>query len=258
MPAAARLTQVLSRFSKGVDTARAINFGPSGGSSCPSSCQFNVTGNPHWQPADGWCYAMRFEAQRPVLRNKLALLLTMTVALICQRALAELKANRASGVIIDHIRFCSAGSIRPFQTLTKKDQVYLVRLCKWIAAKIQAAWLPIADEIEAGLYRSLIGQWITVRLSADNDRFLTYGGPCSTVAGRNGDLWQTKVAIARDLARKRYLLLGRKTIVCPEIVQAWQSRWGHGRTAAKAHCGSRGNGCDACCNRDLDVVFPKT
>lgn len=249
---------ILSNFAKGTQLAKAINFGPSGGSNCPSTCQLNVTGNPNWQPADGWCYAMRLELYRPVLLNRLTQLLKLSVADICLRAMSELHNLLQIGINIHHVRFCSAGSMRQFASLSRRDRLMFVRFAQWLAHHIPTTWLPIADELEARQYSRLIGKWITVRHSVSNDRFLSCTTPCSTVVGQVGQTWHSKLAQAYELAKCRLAATGRKTIVCPAIVQAWQYRWGHGKNAPKAKCGSRGNGCDACCNRNLDIVFPKT
>jgi hypothetical protein len=249
------LKTAFGSFGKGLDGSIAFNFGQSGGVYCDISCVAHPDHiGPNKLQGKLACYAARLELQRKSMRVNLDRKQNTSPAVLCGMALLELQYMAAQGVVVPWFRFSVSGSV-PKPSQVRFDQLFRAQfraLVQWLVNYGVDVHLPLESYGKARFYRSLVGDLITVRESAQTERrFLTAKGAVSVVAG-SGLPRAERTAAAAKLAKQRTAASGRKCIVCPAITHGWAHRYDGMRKNNRAKCGA----CVACADSLVDIVYP--
>ena len=114
--------------------------------------------------------------------------------------------------------------------------------------------MPTESFSKARFYRSLVGNLAVVRESIQGglQRLKSASGAISFVAGIQSQTRVERVETARMAAKMRRDSTGRKTIVCPAILNSWAARRDKNKLNARAKCGA----CVACAMGNVDIVYP--
>lgn len=270
--------KILGTFSKGVKSARQLNFGRSGGKNCSTTCRHHPEHYPEGSPRDGACYAWIVEKRhdRVQLAEKLDRHESLPPSQIVGAALVELSRAIIHGKAPEWLRISTNGAVpEPADALADRRFIPLLREFLGTAA---AAGIPVHFPVEsaekAEFYRRHVGDLVTIResvqtadMSAETiSEHAIPSGACSFTAGENVGAGPNKrariLAAAAAAAAAWARRTGRKTIVCPAVRVSFLSRTKTGRGARNAEqvkqwrnaakCGS----CTACALAHVDVVYP--
>lgn len=247
---------VIGTFSKGVYGALSINFGLSGGANCERSCIHHPESTAPDATED--CYAFRTEnrADRQPQLAKLSRLESQPAYVTCAKALIELQHRTALGHRIPWLRFSTNGAV-PKPKQARKDKLFrdnLRALCNWAVSQEIPLHFPVESYAKARFYRSIVGDLVCVRESAQSERrFLRATGAVSATA-QTAPTWLERIENARALAAKRREVSGRGCIVCPAVTNSWLARMKSSPIQANenAKCG----GCTRCADGLFDIVYP--
>lgn len=246
---------ILGTFGKGIDGSITVNFGVSGGKHCDTRCKHH----PESTAADATraCYAVRAE-QRPD-RQQLAAKLqrheTIPAALVCGRALLEIQELELRGKRIPWLRISTNGSLPQPETvrgskLFRSQFRALLQHCQQSGIPVH---IPVETALKRRFYDALVGDLVTIRESAQTaNRF--YRAPCavSFTAGNSSQTRAERVETARQVAARRRLSTGRKSIVCPAVLNSFAAKRNPALKNDRAKCGA----CTACSAAEVDVVYP--
>lgn len=253
---------VFSSFGKGNNGSISLNYGRSSGKNCSRNCRYHADSTN--EDAIGGCYSTTNEYQRRSVRNFLddqedrGALQTIGLAMIHFGELLAFAQNNDDTVEITWLRFSSAGSV-PFEhQIPAADKKRYEKLLRQFIVRVLShgvkVHFPVEDETKRAYYHRLIGDLVTIRLSAQSEsEFLSTSAPCSFVGGvkinsatHPGQVKKARIVESKRLAKLRYETTGRKTIVCPAIVSTFEKR------DRKILCGD----CTACANSNIDVIYP--
>lgn len=244
----------LGSFGKGTETSRSFNISEAGGDWCHVSCLYHPESeNPLAETvsAKDKCYMVRLQKVYRSFETSLAARRKLNPADVLNAAIGELELRLTNGEKIDWLRISVGGSLPPVDEARKNDRFRkalrrLADVCNRWGVKVH---LPIEETEKARFYRRVLqGLGITVRESLqDPEAYKTATGAVSWVAGldiQSGrNIRARRVEAARQQAAERRESTGRKTIVCPAVVNPKNE---------KAKCGS----CTACAYEHIDVVYP--
>lgn len=235
---------VLGEFSKGAPGSLAINFAPSGGENCATSCPYHPESTAaNAAPGGARCYAARVERRpdRQGLTRKLERHAAAGADAVLEAADRELAAR---GYRAPWVRLSAFGSVPP----TPPER--LRRLLERLRDAGTPVHLPVESPHKARRYRQAVGDVVAVRESvATLRRWRTAPGPVSGVAGSMADTPRERVADAKVAAADRARRTGRRVVVCPAVAErALRGR----RATGSAKCGR----CTACADPGVDVVYP--
>lgn len=239
---------VLGTFGKGVPNSIAINFSWSGGPNCDEGCA---------QLRSGDCYAIDLEKRgdRKAVSDKLHRHALTPPAILVGKALLELQTLVAKGYKIPWVRISTGGSLPKPENASPLFVSQLRAFLKYAIAQGALVHLPVESPEKAQFYRSIVGDFVTVRESLQSTEAITSTpGAVSCVVGTNirtgSNIRARRVDAAKHAARMRRQSTGRNTIVCPAITAGWQKR--AGKRQSKILCGQ----CTACANPSIDVIYP--
>jgi len=239
---------VLGKFGKGLNGARSLSFGTSGGRNCNPGCAYHPRStSAHAAPDDRRCYAHTVEnsARRPQLLAKLQRHESLDPCAVLERAAGQLDRH---GWRIPWFRFCTFGAMPEPVDCTPE----FVLLLRWFIGKLRAVGTPVHLPVEtarkATHYRRILaGIDVIVRESCGSPRrWRTAPVACSFVAGSMQSTPRERIAEAKRTARLRAAATGRIVKVCPAVSSQHLNTKS---TAAK--CG----GCTLCAE-DVDIVYP--
>lgn len=235
---------VLGEFGKGAPGSLALNFAPSGGENCATSCPYHPESTAaNAAPGGARCYAARTEARpdRQGLSAKLERHAAAGADAVLEAADAELAAR---GYRAPWLRVSAFGSVPP------KPPPRLRRLLERLAGAGTPVHLPVESPAKARRYRQAVGDIVAVRESvATLRRWRTAPGPVSSVAGSMAESPRERVTAAKAAAADRARRTGRRVVVCPAVAErALRGR----RATGSAKCGR----CTACADPAVDVVYP--
>jgi len=269
---------VLGSFSKGIKSARTLNFGISGGANCDTSCRHHPIHYGAGAPHDGACYAWMVEkrADRQQLADKLDRHEKLPASIVTGKALVELSRAVLHGTTVGWLRISTNGAV-PSPAAALADRRFLPLLREFLTTAKRAGipvHFPVESAEKAAFYREHVGDLVTIRESVQThnmgaDTIATHDipvGACSFTAGENvgaGPGKRARILVAAAAAAAAWAQrTGRKTIVCPAVRVSCLARTKAGRgnrTAeqvqawrAGAKCGS----CTACALAHIDVVYP--
>ena len=239
---------IIGQFGKGIDGSISVNFGVSGGLNCDDRCVHKGS----------TCYAERIEIRpdRVQLRDKLKRHQRKRASQVCGQAIIEIQRLLNRGRSIPWVRFSTSGSL-PQPSKVRQDKLFrtqfrtLVRVCVDNGIPVH---IPVETHAKARFYRSLVGDLVTIRESAQTARRFIWAldGALSFVVGSIGQPLLDRIREAREMAAKRTHLSGRKTIVCPAVTCGFRAKLGIRTPNPLAKCGS----CTACADPEVDVVYP--
>ncbi len=246
---------IIGSFGKALDGSISINFGTSGGTNCDPGCVHHPRSTA--ENATRACYAKRAELRpdRSQLAAKLRRHAVTHPATVCNRAILEIQGRLAKGQQVPWLRISTNGSL---------PQPEKVRGHKGFAAALRAlvdlcrkhgipCHIPVETWAKARFYRGLLGDLAVVRESAQSARrFVRASGAVSTVAGCSDQSRIERVETARSVALERRTATGRKTVVCPAVLNSFAARRDPSKKHPRAKCGA----CVACAMADVDVVYP--
>jgi hypothetical protein len=269
---------VLGSFSKGIASARTLNFGISGGANCATSCRHHPAHYSAGAPKDGACYAWIVEkrADRQQLADKLDRHEKLPASIVTGKALVELSRAILHGAAVGWLRISTNGAVpQPTEALADRRFIPLLRQ---LLETAQRAGIPVHFPVEsaekAAFYREHIGDLVTIRESIQThdmcaDTIAGHdipAGACSFTAGENVGAGPNKrgriLAAAAAAAAAWSRRTGRKTIVCPAVRVSFLARTKAGRgnrTAAQVagwRAGAKCGSCTACALAHIDVVYP--
>ena len=246
----------LSTFSKSVAGGVALNFGVSGGLNCDTGCMYHPEStNPNAVPADGKCYAAALEAgyRGKSLRGKLARHEVEPAVELIDRARLEFAYLLATRGHVPWFRFSAFGSV----PVIVPDNFRT--LCEEVTAAGTPIHLPVESIAKYRAYHEAVGDIVAVRLSSPAYDFDNHADiPVSTVGGSMQDHSPAeRVAVSKDMARKRSAITGRKCIVCPAVAAQHLNtkpaqRERRKQAMARSKCGS----CTACSVSTIDIIYP--
>lgn len=252
----------LGTFSKGNAYSLSLNFGVSGGRHCDASCSHHPQSTA--SDATGDCYAVRSELRhdRAQLAAKLERHELLPPSRTIGKAILELQDLIRRGKRVDWLRISTNGSVPQWNgpgctSLFKSQFLALLRLCKANGIKIH---FPVETAEKAEGYRSLIGDLAVVRESVqDLEQFVNSAEAVSTSAGAGLRLLD-RVALCRQIAKRRIVAVGRKTIVCPAVTSTIRKKLERdparkGQREAAAECSKCGT-CTACSMPHVDILYP--
>jgi len=260
---------VLGGFGKGILNSVSLNFDHSGSADCDIGCRMHpdyvLPDNVKPTGFERACYAAALERRddRTQLANKLIRHGKTNPAMICGRAIVEVKNILKRGFTIPWFRFCTNGPL-PSVKKARKNKLFQTQfraLVQLLVANGIPVHLPVESNQKARFYRSLVGDLIIVRESLQNPRrFNTAKGAVSFVVGSG--TFANRVEMARAAAKERTEKTGRKTIVCPAVVAGFKARSiprslpiiekeNLKARYSQSKCGS----CPGC-SVDCDVVYP--
>lgn len=270
---------VLGTFSKGVKSARTINFGVSGGANCATECRHHPI---HYSGAEshaGLCYAKVVEGRgdRKPLAAKLERFEKLPASQVIGRAFVELsRVALNGGKLPEWLRISTNGAV-PTPAAAAADRPFiplLIETLKFTKKHSIPVHLPMETAEKAEFYREKLGDLVVVRESIQTadmnpDTIAAHAIPAGAVSftagesvapGKNkrGRILAAAAAAAAAWAK----LTGRKTIVCPAVRVSFLARTKIGkgnRTPEQVSewrgankCGS----CTACALSHVDIVYP--
>ena len=256
---------IIGSFSKAIDGGVSLNFDLSGGVNCDKGCAYHPDNNSKESEDRTPCYAARSEIRpdRAQLAAKLLRHSQMSPTLVVHRALAEIRSRVDRGVFIPWLRVSTNGSV-PMPRKVRKNKAFraafraLLSFCQNVPSALQDSipvHIPVESWAKARFYRAWLGDLATIRESVQRTvRFATARGAVSIVAGNQSHSRVERVELARQLAEQRRTATGRKTIVCPAILNSFASRKNKAMYNPRAKCGL--TGCTACENPLVDIVYP--
>lgn len=235
---------VLGSFSKGASGSLALNFAPSGGANCATSCPYHPESTAaNAAPGGARCYAARCEARpdRAGLAAKLERHAAAGADAVIEAATAELAAR---GWRLPWLRISAFGSVPAVPPQRLRAMLERLRDAG------TPVHLPVETSRKARRYRQAVGDIVAVRESvATLRRWRTAPGPVSGVAGSMADSPRERVASAKAAAADRARRTGRRVVVCPAVAErALRGR----RATGSAKCGR----CTACADPAVDIVYP--
>ena len=271
---------VLGTFSKGIKSARTLNFGISGGANCETSCRHHPV---HYRdvfgaPRDGACYAWIVEgrADRQQLAGKLDRHEKLPASIVTGKALVELSRALMRGATVGWLRISTNGAVpKPAEAIADRRFIPLLRefleTCNRHGIPVH---FPVESAEKARFYREKVGDLVTIRESIQThdmspetiERHDIPGGACSFTAGekvgagphKRARILAAAAAAAAAWARRT----GRKTIVCPAVRVSFLARTKAGRgnrsaeQVARWRAGAKCGSCTACALAHVDVVYP--
>lgn len=240
---------IIGTFSKGIDGSISVNFGLSGGKYCDTDCAMH----PKNRQKSG-CYAARAEIRpdRQQLADKLRRHENMPPVLVAARALLELQTAIGRGLRVPWLRLSTNGPLPPPELADSLFRYWLRELVAYAVREGIPVHVPVESYAKARFYRSIIGDLVVVRETAQNPlRFVRARGAVSVVAGSDDQSRAERIDVARQLARRRRNS-GRKVIVCPAITNSFAARSGRLPANPRAKCGA----CTACAEPNVDIVYP--
>jgi hypothetical protein len=269
---------VLGSFSKGIKSARTLNFGISGGANCATSCRHHPIHYSAGAPMDGACYAFIVEkrADRQQLADKLDRHEKLPASVVAGKAVVELSRAILYGVFVGWLRISTNGAVPPpKEALADRRFIPLLREFLGVAG---GAGIPVHFPVEsaekAEFYRAQVGDLVTVRESIQTpemspETIETHdipAGACSFTAGENVGAGPGKrariLAAAAAAAAAWAKRTGRKTIVCPAVRVSFLARTKSGRggrtpaQVASWRAGAKCGACTACALSHIDIVYP--
>ena len=270
---------VLGTFSKGVKSARTINFGVSGGANCATECRHHPLNYVGADSRAGLCYAKVVEGRddRKQLADKLARHEALPASQIIGRAFVELsRVALNAGKLPQWLRFSTNGAL-PTPAAPAADRriiPLLVETLQFAKKHTIPVHLPVETADKAAFYRAKLGELVTVRESIQTadmspETIASHAipaGPVSFTAGESVAPGKNKrgriLAAAAAAAAAWSKLTGRKTIVCPAVRVSFLARTNEGKAGrspeqvddwrARNKCGN----CPACAMAHIDVVYP--
>jgi hypothetical protein len=247
---------IIGSFGKGIEGSISINFGVSGGSDCDTLCKHHPKSAA--KDATKLCYAVRSETRpdRTQLAAKLKRHQEMPPALVLGKTLLEIQQIVNRGKRIPWVRISTNGAL-PIPEKVRFNKLFrnqLRALLSYCASKGIPVHIPTESFGKARFYRSIVKDLAVVRESIQGGlkRLKTATGAVSYVAGDQGMTRLERVDAARSAAKARRESTGRKTVVCPAILNSWAARRDKSKLNARAKCGA----CVACAARDVDIVYP--
>jgi hypothetical protein len=269
---------VLGSFSKGIATARTLNFGISGGENCATSCRHHPEHYQDGAPRDGACYAWVVEkrADRQQLADKLERHENLPASIVTGKALVELSRAVLHGKTVGWLRISTNGAVpQPAEALA--DRRFLPLLREFLQTANRAGipvHFPVESAEKAAFYRQHVGDLVTIRESIQTHNMEPStiaghdipAGACSFTAGedvgagphKRARILAAAVAAAAAWAQRT----GRKTIVCPAVRVSFLARTKAGRGSRTAEqvaewrAGAKCGACTACALAHIDVVYP--
>jgi len=270
---------VLGTFSKGVKSARTINFGISGGANCALECRHHPANYVGADSRAGLCYAKVVEGRddRKQLADKLERHEKLPASQIIGRAFVELsRVALNGGKLPQWLRFSTNGAL-PTPAAAAADRRFiplLVETLQFAQKHTIPVHLPVETPQKAEFYRAQLGELVVVRESIQTPdmspetiaNHAIPAGPVSFTAGESvapGENKRGRILSAAAAAAAAWSkLTGRKTIVCPAVRVSFLARTTAGKAGrspeqvnewrAKNKCGS----CTACAMAHVDVVYP--
>lgn len=256
MTAKQKKPPILGTFGKGIDGSISINFGVSGGPDCDTSCKHHPESTA--KDATNLCYAARSEIRpdRTQLAKKLARHQEMPPALVLGRALFEIQQIIGRGKVVPWVRISTNGAL-PMPSKVRGNKLFrsqLRALLSYCSDHKIPVHLPTESYQKARFYRAMIKDLAVIRESIQGGarRLKTAVGAISYVAGMKSQTRLQRVESARVAAKMRRDSTGRKTIVCPAILNSWAARRDKSKLNKRAKCGA----CVACAMPNVDVVYP--
>lgn len=271
--------KVLGTFSKGVKSARTLNFGVSGGANCDTGCRHHPTHYSGAESREGLCYAVVVEKRhdRAQLADKLERHESLPASVIVGRALVELSRAVIHGKALpEWLRISTNGAVpQPEEALADRRFIPLLREFLALAKKHGIpVHFPTETAEKAAFYREKVGDLVTIRESIQThdmgpetiaDHSIP-AGPCSFTAGENvgkGPHKRARILAAAAAAAAAWAKrTGRKTIVCPAVRVSFLARTKAGRGArtkaqvAQWRAGAKCGSCTACALGQFDIVYP--
>lgn len=251
-----RTPPIIGTFGKGIDGSVSINFGVSGGVDCDPACKHHPDSTA--KDATHFCYAARSEIRpdRTQLAAKLRRHQEMPPVLVLGKALFEIQQIVGRGKVVPWVRISTNGAL-PMPSKVRGNKLFrnqLRALLSYCADHSIPVHMPTESYSKARYYRSLVGNLAVVRESIQGGlkRLKTASGAVSFVAGNQGQTRVERVETARMVAKTRRKSTGRKTIVCPAILNSWAARRDKSKLNARAKCGE----CVACAMGNVDIVYP--
>ena len=227
------MNSVLTQFSKGVKTSRALSFNLAGSRFCDSRCKLKGAG----------CYAYQPQKQYKGYRAKLKRHGQMNPANLVN--LARYEANNIKN--LSWFRFSVSGSVPAKSAINRKWWREFIRVFRDLCSELNAHNVPIHLPVEsiekARTYRSILrGLPIVVRRTIQDKRNLANFNDCAAyvVGDRAG---KHNVGEAFRLAEE-IRQTGKTVVVCPAIEGVSQS-------GIKSKCG----GCKSCSHKLVDLVI---
>ena len=247
---------IIGTFGKGIDGSVSINFGVSGGADCDPACKHHPASTA--KDATNLCYAARWEVRpdRTQLAAKLQRHQEMPPALVLGKALFEIQQIVKRGKSVPWVRISTNGAL-PMPSKVRGNKLFksqLRALLAYCASEGIPVHMPTESYAKARFYRSLVGNLAVVRESLQGGlkRLKSASGAVSFVAGNQSQTRLERVETARMAAKMRRESTGRKTIVCPAILNSWAARRDKSKLNARAKCGA----CVACAMANIDIVYP--
>ena len=248
---------IIGSFGKGIDGSISINFGVSGGPDCDPACRHH----PDSLAPDGAthaCYAARSEIRpdRTQLSAKLHRHQGMPPALVLGKALLEIQRIVERGKVVPWVRLSTNGAL-PMPRKVRGNKLFrsqLLALLSYCNDHSIPCHIPTESFAKARFYRSLVGTLAVVRESIQGGltRLKTATGAVSYVAGEKSQTRPERIESARNAARARREHTGRKTIVCPALLNSWAGMQDKNKLNPRAKCGA----CVACSTSGVDVIYP--
>ena len=247
---------ITGTFGKGIDGSVSINFGVSGGADCDPSCKHHPSSTA--RDATHLCYAARSEVRpdRTQLAAKLQRHQEMPPALVLGRALLEIQQIVGRGKVVPWVRISTNGAL-PMPSKVRGNKLFrnqLRALLSYCADHSIPVHMPTESYAKARFYRSIVKDLAVVRESLQGglERLESASGAISYVAGTQSQTRLERVETARMAAKTRRESTGRKTVVCPAILNSWAARRDKSKLNARAKCGA----CVACAMANVDIVYP--
>lgn len=269
---------VLGSFSKGIPSARTLNFGISGGANCETSCRHHPMHYRDGAPHDGACYAWYVEkrADRQQLADKLGRHEALPASIVTGKALVELSRAILHGSTVGWLRISTNGAVpKPAEALADRRFIPLLREFLETAKRAGIpVHFPVESAEKAAFYREKVGDLVTIResvqthnMGADTiEHHDIPKGACSFTAGEHVGAGPNKrariLAAAAAAAAAWAQRTGRKTIVCPAVRVSFLARTKAGRGLRSAEqvkswrAGAKCGACTACALAHVDIVYP--
>lgn len=244
---------VLGKFDKGIPGSTTLSFCSSAGVYCETSCRFHPDSTD--PDPDRKCYAVRTENRpdRGNLKPKLERNSEVGPETVTRLARLEIERKVLTGTPVPWFRISTFGSAPGPEQATPAFIEALKDLLEFTENHDIPTHFPVESEAKAQFYREQLGWRAVVRESCQNDeRFLTAAGAVSVAAGHRSMSCKDRLVHARNLAKLRTTLTGRKAVICPAVAAHRNYLDRPKASQARSKCGN----CTACAQPHVDVIYP--
>lgn len=241
---------VLGGFEKAIPGSVSVNFGLSGGKHCDPSCRHHPESTDP-DPTRA-CYAVRVELRgdRRDLYTKLARHEAAGPEAVMQRANDEICRKIALGARIPWVRISTNGSLPNPADASPAFLESLRGFLKVCKAQAIPVHIPVETASKTLFYKKAIRGLATVRQSAQSlQQFLDCKNPTAFTVGTREQTRIERVESAKQVAKLRTEMSGRRTVVCPAVASRYLN---NNVPNPKAKCGN----CRACSEQNTDVIYP--